>query len=72
LLNLVLSEADWKLLYYRLVQPAVVIADALKMFDVECRQTGVQLDFREDESLNGFEWVMLDPARLLQVLINLL
>jgi C4-dicarboxylate-specific signal transduction histidine kinase len=54
------------------VQPAIIIADALKMFDVECRQTGVQLDLREDESLNGFEWVMLDPARLLQILINLL
>jgi signal transduction histidine kinase len=54
------------------VQPVVVVSDALKMFDVECRQMDIRLDLKEDETFKGFEWAMLDPSRLLQVLINLL
>jgi hypothetical protein len=54
------------------VQPVVVVTDAMKMFDVECHQMSVQLDFKEDETFKGFEWVMLDPSRVLQILINLL
>jgi signal transduction histidine kinase len=54
------------------VQPAVVVSDALKMFDVECTQMQITLKFEEDKTLKGLEWVMMDPSRLLQVLINLL
>jgi len=54
------------------VQPAVVVSEALKMFNVECHQMDIQLDLNLDETFKGFEWVMLDPSRLLQVLINLL
>lgn len=54
------------------VQPAVVILEAMKMFDVECRQMDMTLEFRADESVNEIDWVMLDPSRMLQVLINLL
>ncbi|RMZ73393.1 histidine kinase hhk13p [Pyrenophora seminiperda CCB06] len=54
------------------VQPAVVVSDAVKMFEVECNQAGIQLDFKLDETFSGMEWTMLDPSRLLQVLINLL
>ena len=54
------------------VQPAVVVSDAVRMFEVECNQAGIQLDFKLDETFNGMEWTMLDPSRLLQVLINLL
>jgi len=54
------------------VQPLVVLAGALKMFEVECQQMGIKLDLIEDDTFEGFEWVMLDPSRLLQVLINLL
>ncbi|KAF2121178.1 hypothetical protein BDV96DRAFT_594405 [Lophiotrema nucula] len=54
------------------VQPAVVVSEALKMFEVECSQMQITLEFKEDETLEGLEWVMLDPSRLLQVLINLL
>jgi C4-dicarboxylate-specific signal transduction histidine kinase len=54
------------------VQPAVVIWEAMKMFDVECRQMDMKLEFREDKSVKEIKWVMLDPSRLLQVLINLL
>jgi signal transduction histidine kinase len=71
---LTLSKLDSELILITpiKVQPVVVISEALKMFDVECRQMGIQLDFREDDSAKEFEWVMLDPSRLLQVLINLL
>jgi signal transduction histidine kinase/CheY-like chemotaxis protein len=54
------------------VQPAVVVSDAVKMFDVECSQSNIKLTFCVDETLHGVEWAMLDPSRLLQVLINLL
>lgn len=54
------------------VQSAVVVSDALKMFDVECGQMNIKLEFRRDPTYEGYEWVMLDPSRLLQVLINLL
>jgi signal transduction histidine kinase len=54
------------------VQPEVVVSDAVRMFEVECNQSGIHLTFRIDETFNGMDWVMLDPSRLLQVLINLL
>lgn len=65
-------DSDLLLITPMRVQPAVVVSEAMKMFDVECSQMQISLEFREDESLKGFEWVMLDPSRLLQVLINLL
>jgi C4-dicarboxylate-specific signal transduction histidine kinase len=69
-----LSKLDSKLILITpiKVQPKAIILDALKMFEVECRQMGIQLDFAQDDTFGGFEWVMLDPSRLLQVLINLL
>lgn len=71
---LTLSKLDSNLLLITpmRVQPAVVVCEAMKMFDVECSQAHVTLEFKQDESLKGFEWVMLDPSRMLQVLINLL
>jgi signal transduction histidine kinase len=54
------------------VQSAVVVSEALKMFDVECNQMDIKLEFRKDPTFEGYDWVMLDPSRLLQVLINLL
>jgi signal transduction histidine kinase len=54
------------------VQPAVVVSDAVKMFEVECNQANITLSFKIDETFQGMEWAMLDPSRLLQVLINLL
>ena len=54
------------------VQSAVVVSEALKMFDVECSQMDIKLEFRRDPTSEGYDWVMLDPSRLLQVLINLL
>lgn len=54
------------------VQPTIILAGALKMFEVECLQMGIKLDLIEDDTYKGFDWVMLDPSRLLQILINLL
>jgi signal transduction histidine kinase len=54
------------------VQPTTVVSEALKIFDVECNQTDIKLSFRRDGSMEAYDWVMLDPSRLLQVLINLL
>lgn len=54
------------------VQSAVVVSEALKMFDVECSQMEIKLEFSRDPTFEGYDWVMLDPSRLLQVLINLL
>lgn len=54
------------------VQSALVVSEALKMFDVECNQMDIKLEFQRDPTCEGYEWVMLDPSRLLQVLINLL
>jgi signal transduction histidine kinase len=54
------------------VQSDVVVSEALKMFDVECAQMNIKLEFRKDPTHKGYDWVMLDPSRLLQVLINLL
>jgi signal transduction histidine kinase len=42
------------------VQPVVVILEAMKMFDVECKQSGIKLEFVEDSTAKHFEWVMLD------------
>jgi signal transduction histidine kinase len=71
---LTLSKLDSKLILITpiKVQPKDVVTDALKMFDIECRRMDIQLTFEEDGSLAGFDWVMLDPSRLLQVLINLM
>jgi hypothetical protein len=33
---------------------------------------GIRLDFQEDESAREFAWVMLDPSRMVQILINLM
>jgi signal transduction histidine kinase len=54
------------------VQAAVVILEAIKMFDMECQKMGIRLDFQEDESAREFAWVMLDPSRMVQILINLM
>jgi signal transduction histidine kinase len=54
------------------VQPTVVVHDAIKMFMIECQQTGITLEFIKDGSIKEFGFVVLDPSRLLQILINLL
>jgi signal transduction histidine kinase len=71
---LTLSKLDSELIVITpvRVQISVVILEALKMFEVECRQLDIKLDFQEDISIKEFDWMMLDPSRMLQVLINLM
>lgn len=71
---LTLSKLDSSLLLITpsRVQPSLVVSEAMKMFDVECSQMHINLELKEDDSLKDFEWVMMDPSRMLQVLINLL
>ncbi|KAK8050223.1 hypothetical protein PG994_011953 [Apiospora phragmitis] len=56
------------------VEPAQVISEAVHMFELECKKDGIELIFIEDPSVRQMraEYVMMDPSRTLQVLINLL
>ncbi|KAH8900446.1 hypothetical protein GQ53DRAFT_128251 [Thozetella sp. PMI_491] len=56
------------------VQPEAVVENALKMFELECSNENIDLSFARDPSMtsSGAVWVMMDPSRLLQILINLL
>ncbi|KAK4981277.1 hypothetical protein LTR28_003193, partial [Elasticomyces elasticus] len=72
---LVLSKLDAKLLMITPVRVRAlsVLEDAKRMFMSEAERVGIHLALEADTSLNslGVEWVMLDPSRVLQVLINL-
>ncbi|KAK8055106.1 hypothetical protein PG993_000333 [Apiospora rasikravindrae] len=56
------------------VEPTQVISEAVHMFELECKKDGIDLIFIEDPSVRQMraEYVMMDPSRTLQVLINLL
>lgn len=73
---LTLSRLDSNLLHVspEPSQPIQLIHNSLKMFEAELRRAEIKLDFIEDESLRslGIQWTLLDPSRVLQVLINLL
>lgn len=53
--------------------PIQLVRNALKMFEAELRRAETKLDFIEQQSLLDLEvqWTLLDPSRVLQVLINL-
>ncbi|KPI37579.1 Virulence sensor protein BvgS [Cyphellophora attinorum] len=55
------------------VQPVRVVQRALKMFEAELSTSDIVLEFKVDQSYTdlGIDWVMIDPHRLSQVLINL-
>jgi hypothetical protein len=55
------------------VQPIQVITDAMRIFRSECVKEDIQLEFYEDPSIaeENAHWVMLDPSRVLQVIITL-
>ncbi|KAI1760124.1 hypothetical protein GGR53DRAFT_526501 [Hypoxylon sp. FL1150] len=55
------------------VQPMALVRSSLKIFDVELKMTDIKLTVVEDNSLTtlGIEWVLLDPNRFLQIVINL-
>ncbi|KAL1852359.1 hypothetical protein Daus18300_012254 [Diaporthe australafricana] len=57
-----------------IVSPAEVIQTSLKMFDTELASNNIKAEFRIDQSYRdmGIELAKLDPARLQQIIINLL
>ncbi|KAH7029150.1 uncharacterized protein B0I36DRAFT_290562 [Microdochium trichocladiopsis] len=55
------------------VQPREFIQASLKIFERELKMTDISLVLIEDESLqhNAVDWILLDPNRYLQIVINL-
>jgi len=73
---LTLSRLDSNLLHIspEPAQPLQLVRGALKMFEAELKRAGTTLEFIEGESLECLKlcWTLLDPSRVLQVLINLI
>jgi signal transduction histidine kinase len=55
-------------------QPIILIRSALKMFDAELKRASLSLSIVEEPSIKSLNisWTLLDPSRVLQVLINLM
>ena len=55
-------------------QPIQLVRSALKMFEAELKRAQTKLEVIEEESLETLQvqWTLLDPSRVLQVLINLM
>ncbi|KAF7536132.1 hypothetical protein G7054_g4757 [Neopestalotiopsis clavispora] len=73
---LTLSKMDSNLLAITpiRVSPTSIVSEAVHMFELECHKDEIELKYVEDPSLQetGSQYVMMDPSRVLQVLINLL
>ena len=50
------------------------VGETIRMFDLECQQKGIKLSINKDKSISELnaEWVVADPSRLAQVLLNFL
>ena len=55
-------------------QPPVVVRGALKMFEGELSSHDITLQFAFEKSYERFQidWVMMDPSRVTQILVNLM
>lgn len=55
-------------------EPPVVVKGALKMFEGELASDGIELEFSLEKSYKrfGIDWVMIDPSRVTQILVNLM
>jgi len=71
---LTLSKLDSKLLVISPIsmQPRALLQDAYKMFKDEASKAHVDLEVRCDPTIADIDYALLDPSRVLQVLINLL
>lgn len=56
------------------MQPKEELGRALKLFEGELKQSAIEFQYVVDPSYQdlNIDWVLLDPTRLLQILINLL
>lgn len=72
---LTLTKLDSKLLIISptTIQPNKILHDVYKMFKDEATKTGVDFTVRKEQSVDdlGVDWAILDPNRVLQVLINI-
>lgn len=73
---LTLSKLDASLLVIApdKVQPPTLIKKALKMYEAEIERAGIEAQLHIEPTYEelSIDWVILDPSRLLQVVINLL
>lgn len=73
---LTLSKLDSKLLIISpiITRPSVLLHDTYKMFKDEASKAGVALRVCMEQSYHDFNlnWAILDPSRVLQILINLI
>ncbi|KAK6836944.1 hypothetical protein PG987_007439 [Apiospora arundinis] len=55
------------------VQPVTLVRTSVRIFEPELKMTGISLTISEDPSLAalGVDYIMLDPNRFLQIVINL-
>ncbi|TKX25946.1 histidine kinase-like protein 2 [Elsinoe australis] len=54
-----------------LIRPASILQDIRNMFELDASKVGVTLTVVQSPTTTSAEWVMLDPGRLMQILINL-
>ena len=56
------------------MQPAAVVKATLKMFEGELAANGIELNFKFEASWETYaiDWVMADPSRVTQILVNLI
>lgn len=73
---LTLSRLDSSLLLVspEPTRPVPLLREALKIFHAELKRGDTELCFVEEDSLQALQvqWILLDPARTLQVLFNLM
>ncbi|PBP17289.1 M2QJ, histidine kinase-group XI protein [Diplocarpon rosae] len=73
---LTLSKLDSNLLHVspEPSQPLELVRGGLKMFEAELKRAETTLEFVQEDTLNSLQahWTLLDPSRVLQVLINLM
>ncbi|KAK8096569.1 hypothetical protein PG999_012513 [Apiospora kogelbergensis] len=55
------------------VQPVTLVRTSVRIFEPELKMTGISLTINEDPSLTalGVDYILLDPNRFLQIVINL-
>jgi PAS domain S-box-containing protein len=73
---LTLSKLDSHMLIVTPIdaQPLAILQSALRMFESECSNAGIDLALNVDSSYTslGVDWVKFDPQRVGQILINLM
>jgi len=73
---LTMSKLDSKLLLISpiRIQPSVLLQNVYRMFKEEAQKSSIELEVGVDSSIVNLniEWAVLDPSRVLQVLINLI